>query len=104
MFLEEGRLDFVRGKKQVYDLFPSGLQLKLDNQNNTLKEKPINSLRNAYEDMIKGKQEWKKEREREKGRKEKGKEEEANCALELEIDVLEIEKLEYFHYFILIIA
>lgn len=57
MFLAEGRLDFVRGKKQVYDLFPSGLQLKLDNQNNTLKEKPINSLRNAYGDMIKGKQE-----------------------------------------------
>ena len=51
MFLAEGRLDFVRGKKQVYDLFPSGLQLKLDNQNNTLKEKPINSLRNAYEDI-----------------------------------------------------
>lgn len=77
MFLAEGRLDFVRGKKQVYDLFPSGLQLNLDNQNNTLKEKPRNSLRNAYEDMIKGKQEWKKEREREKGREEKGKEEEA---------------------------
>ena len=60
------------------DLFPSGLQLKLDNQNNTLKEKPRNSLRNAYEDMIKGKQEWKKERERKEGRK-KGKKKKQLC-------------------------
>ena len=45
--------------------------------------------------------ERKRERER-KGGKREGRR--SNCALELEIDVLEIEKLEYFHYFILIIA
>lgn len=55
-----------------------------------LKEKQRNRLKNFYEDTMKGLSRT----------KERKKNAETNCALELEIDAPEIEKLYYFYYFI----